>query len=109
MLTRILSAAAVVIAVWPLVPQPVPLRAQATAPQPAITPSDPLPFDSAVTRGTLPNGLTYYLRKNTRPEKRVMLQLAVKAGSIDESDEQQGLAHFLEHMAFNGSRHFKPG
>jgi zinc protease len=53
--------------------------------------------------------LIYYIRKNTRPEKRVALQLAVKAGSVDETDEQQGLAHFLEHMAFNGSRHYKPG
>ncbi len=82
---------------------------QAPAPKPAFAPSDSLPFDAAVTRGTLPNGLTYYIRKNTRPEKRVMLQLAVKAGSVDETDQQQGLAHFLEHMAFNGSRHFKPG
>ena len=59
--------------------------------------------------GTLPNGLTYYIRKNGRPEKRVSIQLAVKAGSVDETDDQQGLAHFLEHMAFNGSRNFKPG
>src|SRR5687768_13286794 len=79
------------------------------AQQPAFAPTDVLPFDPAVVRGTLPNGLQYFIRRNGRPEKRVMLQLAVKAGSIDESDEQQGLAHFLEHMAFNGSRHFKPG
>lgn len=85
------------------------LRGQAPAVPPAFAPTDPLPFDTAVTRGTLPNGLTYYIRRNTRPEKRVMLQLAVKAGSVDETDEQQGLAHFLEHMAFNGSRHFKAG
>jgi zinc protease len=88
---------------------------QAPAPQapgsnaPAFAPTDVLPFDAAVTRGTLPNGLTYYIRKNGRPEKRVSIQLAVKAGSVDETDEQQGLAHFLEHMAFNGSRNFKPG
>ena len=87
----------------------VPVRAQAPAQTPAFSPSDPLPFDTAVVRGTLPNGLTYYIRRNTRPEKRVALQLAVKAGSVDETDQQQGLAHFLEHMAFNGSRHFKPG
>ena len=62
-----------------------------------------------MTTGTLPNGLRYYIRRNSRPEKRVMLQLAVKAGSVDETDEQQGLAHFLEHMAFNGSRSFKAG
>ncbi|HVL66157.1 MAG TPA: insulinase family protein [Vicinamibacterales bacterium] len=87
----------------------VPARAQGPAPQPQFAPTDPLPFDGAVVRGTLPNGLTYYIRRNGRPEKRVALQLAVKAGSVDETDEQQGLAHFLEHMAFNGSRHFKPG
>jgi zinc protease len=72
-------------------------------------PSEPLPFDPTVVRGTLPNGLVYYIRRNSRPENRVMLELAVKAGSVDETDEQQGLAHFLEHMAFNGSLHFKPG
>jgi zinc protease len=91
------------------VPPPVPVYAQ-TPPQALVArSSEPLPFDTAVTRGTLPNGMTYYIRKNTRPEKRVALQLAVKAGSVDETDQQQGLAHFLEHMAFNGSRHFKPG
>src|SRR3972149_6564880 len=83
--------------------------AQTPAPIVSFAPTDTLPFDSAVTAGTLPNGLRYYIRKNTKPEKRVALQLAVKAGSVDETDEQQGLAHFLEHMAFNGSRHYKPG
>ena len=81
----------------------------APAAPPALAPTDRLPFDPAVTTGTLPNGLTYYIRRNTRPEKRVSLQLAVKAGSVDEAEDQQGLAHFLEHMAFNGSRRFKPG
>ena len=68
-----------------------------------------IPMDPAVVTGTLPNGLRYYVRKNSRPEKRVLLQLAVKAGSVDETDAQQGLAHFLEHMGFNGSKRFKPG
>jgi len=104
-----LTAVAAALAVPSFVPLFVTLDAQATAQKPAFAPGDPLPFDKAVTRGTLPNGLTYYIRKNTRPEKRVMLQLAVKAGSVDETDQQQGLAHFLEHMAFNGSRHFKSG
>ena len=81
--------------------------APAAAPQPAA--AGQIPFDAAVTTGTLPNGLTYYIRRNTRPEKRVSLQLAVKAGSVDEENDQQGLAHFLEHMAFNGTRRFKPG
>ena len=79
------------------------------APTTSFAPSDPLPFDAAVITGTLPNGLQYYVRRNTRPEKRVLLQLAVKAGSVDEADDQQGLAHFLEHMAFNGTKRFKPG
>ena len=68
-----------------------------------------IPLDPAVATGTLPNGLTYFIRKNDRPAHRVMLRLAVKAGSLDEADDQQGLAHMLEHMAFNGSTHFKPG
>ena len=79
------------------------------AQQPALSPADKIPFDPAVTHATLPNGLTYYIRRNTRPEKRVSMQLAVKAGSVDETDQQQGLAHMLEHMAFNGTRRFKPG
>jgi zinc protease len=65
--------------------------------------------DPAVRVGRLPNGLTYYIRKNGRPEKRVSLRLAVQAGSVLEEDDQRGLAHFLEHMAFNGSANFKPG
>ena len=88
------------------------VRAQAAAPAappPAFAPADKLPFDPAVTTGTLPNGLRYYIRRNGKPEQRVLMQLAVKAGSIDEADDQQGLAHFLEHMAFNGTRHFKAG
>jgi len=68
-----------------------------------------LPLDAAITTGTLPNGLKFYIRKNARPEKRVSLRLAVKAGSLEEHDDQLGLAHLIEHMAFNGSEHFKPG
>lgn len=66
-----------------------------------------LPVDPGVKIGKLPNGLTYYIRKNVRPEKKVELRLVVNAGSILEDDDQQGLAHFTEHMAFNGSRNFK--
>ncbi len=69
----------------------------------------PLGLDPAVRTGVLPNGLTYYIRQNGRPEKRVSLRLAVKAGSIDEANDQRGLAHMLEHMAFNGTAHFPPG
>jgi len=82
-----------------------------TAPAPARTIGlqDVIPFDSAVHTTTLPNGLTYFVRQNARPAKRVSLRLAVKAGSLYEADDQQGLAHLIEHMAFNGSAHFKPG
>ena len=71
--------------------------------------SAPLPLDPAVQTAKLPNGLSYYIRRNAQPEKRVLLRLAVQAGSIDEADDQRGLAHLLEHMAFNGSTHFKSG
>jgi zinc protease len=67
----------------------------------------PLPLDPQVRIGKLDNGLTYYIRKNAKPENKVELRLVVKAGSILEDDDQQGLAHFTEHMAFDGSRHFK--
>jgi zinc protease len=80
--------------------------ASAQAPQAA---SAKLPLDPAIHVGTLPNGITYYVRHNVRPAKRVSLRVAVKAGSIDEADDQRGLAHMLEHMAFNGTTHFKPG
>ena len=68
---------------------------------------DSLPMDPEVTMGTLPNGVTYYLRKNAEPEKRAELRLVVDAGSVLEEDGQRGLAHFLEHMAFNGTRNFE--
>jgi len=75
----------------------------------AQTPAEPLTLDPAVRTGALPNGLTFFIRRNTQPEKRAALRLVVKAGSIDEADDQRGLAHLLEHMAFNGSAHFKSG
>ncbi|PYR72489.1 MAG: hypothetical protein DMF86_23430 [Acidobacteria bacterium] len=78
-------------------------------PAPSFSPDEVIPFDSAVTKGTLPNALQYYVRKNARPANRVLLRLVVKTGSLDEADDQRGLAHMLEHMAFNGSEHFKPG
>ncbi len=67
----------------------------------------PLPMDAKIRTGTLRNGMTYYLRQNARPAGRVELRLAVNAGSILENDDQQGLAHFLEHMCFNGSKNFQ--
>jgi zinc protease len=69
--------------------------------------AEKLPLDPNVKMGKLSNGLTYYIRKNTRPEKKVELRLVVNTGSILEDDDQQGLAHFTEHMAFNGTKNFK--
>jgi len=67
----------------------------------------PLVLDPAVKTGKLKNGLTYFILKNRKPENRVEMRLAVNAGSCQEDDDQLGLAHFCEHMAFNGSRNFK--
>jgi len=63
----------------------------------------PLPQDAAVRKGQLPNGLRYIIRENRHPEQRAELRLVVDAGSLLEDDDQLGLAHFLEHMAFNGT------
>jgi zinc protease len=67
----------------------------------------PLPVDSHVTVGTLENGLRYYVRANREPRQRAEFRLAVRAGSVLEADDQQGLAHFVEHMAFNGTALFE--
>ena len=68
--------------------------------------ADALPLDTAVRVGKLANGFTYYIRKNIEPKNRVTMYLANKVGSILENDDQQGLAHFMEHMSFNGTKHF---
>ena len=69
--------------------------------------TDKIPFDAKVKTGKLENGLTYFIRPNQKPEKRVELRLVVNAGSINEDEDQLGLAHMTEHMAFNGTRNFK--
>lgn len=69
--------------------------------------TEEIPFDSQVMTGKLDNGLTYYIRQNAKPENKVELRLIVNAGSILEDDDQQGLAHFVEHMCFNGTKHFE--
>ena len=66
----------------------------------------PLPKDPLLIEGKLPNGLSYYIRRNLKPENRAELRLVVNAGSVLEEDDQQGLAHFVEHMAFNGTARF---
>ena len=85
---------------------PMLLVALLLAAQPRFDLSSKLPEDSAVVKGVLDNGLTYYVRSNPKPENRAELMLVVKAGSVDEDDDQQGLAHFCEHMAFNGTKNF---
>ncbi|MBI3138364.1 MAG: insulinase family protein [Sphingobacteriales bacterium] len=71
-----------------------------------ITPEQPMPVDPKVKTGKLANGLTYYIRHNQKPEKRVELRLVVNTGSVLEDDDQLGLAHFMEHMNFNGTKRF---
>jgi len=66
-----------------------------------------IPIDPNVKIGKLPNGLTYYIRNNGKPENKVELRLVVNAGSILENDNQVGLAHFMEHMNFNETKNFK--
>ena len=68
----------------------------------------PIPVDKNVRIGKLDNGLTYYIRKNSQPANRADFYIAQKVGSIQEEADQRGLAHFLEHMCFNGTTHF-PG
>ncbi len=75
-------------------------RARAAAPSAAI------PLDPAIRTGRLPNGLRYVVRRNSRPKDRVDLRLVVNAGSVLEDDDQRGLAHFTEHMLFNGTKRF---
>ncbi|HLM67622.1 MAG TPA: pitrilysin family protein, partial [Longimicrobium sp.] len=77
------------------------------APAAVALPAIALTGDTSVIRGTLPNGLTYYVRRNAEPRARAELRLVVNAGSVLEDPDQRGLAHFLEHMAFNGTRRFQ--
>ncbi len=93
-----------------LPPEVVQPAAEAPAARP-LWPHDEsdLEPDPAVQWGVLPNGLRYALMRHTEPPERVSLRLYVRAGSLMETDEQQGLAHFLEHMAFNGTEHFAAG
>lgn len=89
------------------VPFGLALRAAEARPFPQE--SSDLKPDPALHFGKLPNGFRYVIRANPEPKQRASLRLLVEAGAFHEKDDQQGLAHFLEHMAFNGSEHYKPG
>jgi zinc protease len=88
-------------------PDKAPAGAERTAPWNAET-SDLEP-DSSIIYGRLPNGLRYAIRPNDRPQNQVLVRLALDVGSAAETDDEQGLAHFIEHMAFNGSTHVPEG
>src|SRR5476649_1264155 len=98
--TRLSRAAALVLLVLVTSALRLTVFAQGPVPpRPLTFASDAaLPLDTAIKTGTLSNGLKFYIRKNALPEKRISLRLAVKAGSLEEADDQLGLAHFIEHM-----------
>jgi zinc protease len=85
---------------------PSPVASAPAPPLPAAPADPPLPLDARVRKGTLPNGLTYYVLAHKKPEHRAQIWLAVNAGSVLEDDDQRGLAHFVEHMGFNGTARF---
>ncbi|ADB41364.1 M16 family metallopeptidase [Spirosoma linguale] len=84
--------------------KPVPKSAASQTGSPNL--NSPIPLDPDVKVGKLANGLTYYIRKNAEPKNRAELRLVIRAGSVLENDNQQGLAHFMEHMEFNGTKNF---
>ena len=103
----------------PAAPTPTPIPEPTPTPTPEATPTpepvepeeeeevaEELPFDPLVVRGTLSNGLSYYIRHNEEPQDRAQIALAVRAGSVFEEESERGLAHFVEHMAFNGTERF---
>jgi zinc protease len=112
-LPAFLTAVPVVLAVLAILPSPAWSR-----PQQAAVHSSPaqsadrfaldqkIPVDPKITVGELPNGLRYYIRENREPKNRADLRLVVNAGSVLEDEDQRGLAHMVEHTAFNGSKHF---
>ena len=87
----------------------VPVSAEDPAPAPWAFEASDVPVDPAFTFGTLPNGMRYVLRENHTPADTVLVRLRIGSGSLEETDEERGLAHFLEHMAFNGSKNVPEG
>ena len=101
-LTLLISAIAAAVAVTGAQQPAIPAAVR------AATLGQTVPVDPLITVGTLPNGIRYYVRENRQPQARAELRLVVNAGSVLEDDDQRGFAHFVEHMSFNGTRHF-PG
>jgi len=103
----LLLSATLVLAQSP-VKSPQSKKTPRSVPGPAggVSLNSPIPVDPGVKVGRLPNGLTYYIRKNAEPKNRAELRLVIRAGSVLETNNQQGLAHFMEHMAFNGTKNF---
>ncbi|HEX7531354.1 MAG TPA: insulinase family protein [Pyrinomonadaceae bacterium] len=101
--TRLMLLIAAIVAVLCQVGAP---QLAATIPAQSTALTQQMPVDPQITMGKLANGMRYSIRANKKPEKRAELRLVVKAGSILEDDDQQGMAHLVEHMAFNGTQHF---
>lgn len=101
--TRLMLLIAAIVAVLCQVGAP---QQAATIPAQSTALTQQMPVDPQITMGKFANGMRYYIRANKKPEKRAELRLVVKAGSILEDDDQQGMAHLVEHMAFNGTQHF---
>ena len=108
MKSRLSALVAALLVGAPLAAQQPAVAKQPPAAQPAAPAAfaAPLSVDPKVRIGTLPNGIRYYIRKNSLPAKRAELRLAVNAGSVLEGSDQRGYAHFVEHTAFNGTTHF---
>jgi zinc protease len=85
------------------------LAAEETGPQRWAFETSDVPVDPGFTFGTLPNGMRYVLRENHTPANTVLVRLRIGSGSLEETDEERGLAHFVEHMAFNGSTRVPEG
>ena len=109
-LTVLLLCALAIAACSPKAAQPPGPVAATAAPTPAPAKIDeldrPLPLDTRIKHGKFDNGLTYYVLPHKKPEKRAHFWLVVDAGSVLEDDDQRGLAHFVEHMGFNGTKRF---
>src|SRR3954463_13887847 len=98
----VMHAALIMLTAWGTA-SPADRRAPAAAVAPALV-DQPVALDPEIKRGGLANGVTYYVRKPAKPEQRAALWLAVDAGSVLEDDDQRGVAHLVEHMAFDGTR-----